>query len=56
MAVDSLSIAYGKDPNPGNDAEIRWAIHALFQQLENPSLYNADQFAAGLRRIGPMLR
>jgi len=56
MAMDSLYIAYGKDTKPANDAEIRDAINALFQQLENPSSYNADQFAAALRRIGPMIR
>jgi hypothetical protein len=38
-----------------NDAEVRGAINVLFQQLENPSSYNADQFAAALRRIRPML-
>jgi len=56
MAVDSLYIAYSKDPKPGNDAEIRAAINALFQQLENPSTYNADQFAAALRRVGTLVR
>jgi hypothetical protein len=56
MAMDSLYIAYSKDAKPVSDADIRTAINALFQQLENPSAYNADQFAAGLRRIGPMLR
>jgi len=55
MALDSLYIAYGKDTKPANDAEIRGAINVLFQQLENPSAYNADQFAAALRRIRPML-
>jgi hypothetical protein len=56
MAVDSLYIAYSKDTKPANDAEVRSAINALFQQLENPSAYNADQFAAALRRVGPMVR
>jgi hypothetical protein len=55
MAMDSLYIAYAKDTKPGNDAEVRGAINILFQQLENPSSYNADQFAAALRRIRPML-
>ena len=55
MALDSLYIAYGKDTKPANDGEIRAAINQLFQQLENPSAYNADQFAAALRRIRPML-
>jgi len=55
MALDSLYIAYAKDTRPTNDPEVRGAINALFQQLENPSAYNADQFAAALRRIRPML-
>ena len=55
MAMDSLYIAYAKDAKPANDAEIRTAINVLFQQVENPSAYNADQFAAALRRIRPML-
>jgi hypothetical protein len=56
MAMDSLYIAYSKDAKPGNAGEVRAAINELFRQLENPSAYNADQFAASLRRIGPMLR
>ena len=55
MAVDSLYIAYAKNSKPGNEAEIRAVINALFQQLENPSAYNADQFAAALRRLRPLL-
>jgi hypothetical protein len=55
MAMDSLYIAYVKDTKPANDAEVRTAINQLFQQLENPSAYNADQFAAALRRIRPMI-
>jgi len=55
MAVDSLYIAYSKNNKPANDAEIRAAINALFQQLENPSAYNADQFASVLRRLRPLL-
>src|SRR5215469_11932121 len=56
MALDSLYIAYGKQTNPGNATEVRAAINGLFQQLENPSAYNADQFAAGLRRVHELLR
>jgi len=56
MAVDSLYIAYSKDAKPGNAEGVRAAINVLFQQLENPSAYNADQFAASLRRIGTLLQ
>jgi hypothetical protein len=55
MALDSLYIAYSKDAKPSNDAEVRAAINALFQQLENPSAYNADQFASALRRLRPLI-
>jgi hypothetical protein len=55
MAVDSLYIAYSKDTKPGNDAQIRAAINALFQQLENPSSYNADRFTEALLRVGSLL-
>ncbi len=55
MALDSLYIAYSKDTKPADAAEVRAAINALFQQLENPSAYNANQFASALRRIRPFL-
>ena len=55
MALDSLYIAYSKQANPPNAAEVRAAINGLFQQLENPSAYNADQFASALRRIHDLL-
>jgi len=56
MALDSLYIAYSKEVKPANAAEVRAAINGLFQQLEIPSAYNADQFAAALRRIHELLR
>jgi hypothetical protein len=55
MAIDSLYIAYSKETKPKNAEEVRSAINGLFQQLENPSAYNADQFAAALRRLHGML-
>jgi hypothetical protein len=55
MAVDSLYIAYSKDAKPANAADVRAAINILFQQLENPSAYNADQFASALRHIRSLL-
>jgi cytochrome c554/c'-like protein len=56
MALDSLYIAYSRDTKPANAAEVRAAINGLFQQLENPSAYNADQFASALRRLHTMVR
>ena len=56
MAMDSLYIAYSKDAKPANAGEVRAAINGLFQQLENPSAYNADQFASALRKIRVLLQ
>jgi len=56
MALDSLYIAYSKQVQLPNAAEVRNAINGLFQQLENPSAYNADRFALALKRIGELLR
>jgi hypothetical protein len=56
MALDSLYIAYSKDAKPANATEVRAAINGLFQQLENPSSYNADQFASALRRIRTLIQ
>jgi hypothetical protein len=55
MAIDSLYIAYSKQAQPKNAEEVRVAINGLFQQLENPSSYNADQFTAALRHIHGLL-
>jgi hypothetical protein len=55
MAIDSLYISYSKEAKPANAEQVRDAINGLFQQLENPSAYNADQFASALRRIHAML-
>jgi Cytochrome c554 and c-prime len=56
MALDSLYIAYSKDVKPANADEVRGAINQLFAELENPSSYDADQFAASLRRIHTLLK
>ena len=56
MALDSLYIPYSREAKPANATEVRAAINGLFRQLENPSAYNADQFAGALRRIRPLLQ
>ena len=56
IAKDSLNIAYSKEAKPANSAEVRATINGLFQQLENPSAYNGDQFASALRRIRLLLQ
>lgn len=56
MAMDSFYIAYSKEAKPRNADEVRAAINAVFRELENPSDYNADQFAGSLHRIGTLLQ
>jgi hypothetical protein len=56
MALDSLSLAYVRnDPNAPNQIELRAAIKDLYQQFENPSAYNAPQFAAQLRKVAKLV-
>jgi hypothetical protein len=55
MALDSLSIGYGKNAKAANHQEMRTAINRLFQELQNPSAYNAPQFAAQLQKIRTLL-
>jgi hypothetical protein len=55
MALDSLYISYSKEAQPANGAEVRTVINGLFQQLENPSAYDADQFARALHRLRALL-
>ncbi|MES2390159.1 MAG: hypothetical protein V4555_00860, partial [Acidobacteriota bacterium] len=54
MTVDSLYIAQAKAGS--TSAETRSAIDALFKLVNNPSAYNAPQFAAQLKRVRSTLR
>jgi hypothetical protein len=56
MALDSLFIAYSKTEKVANAQEIRAALNALFQQLENPSNYNPADFARQMRRTGSLIK
>ena len=56
MALDSLFIAYSTEAKPADAAEVRAAINALFQQLENPSYFEPEPFAAQMRKIGALVR
>jgi cytochrome c554/c'-like protein len=52
MALDSLSLVYVKnDPDAPNQTELRSAIKDLYAQFDNPSAYNAPQFAAQMRKV-----
>lgn len=55
MALDSLFIAYSKNSKLGNDAQIRAAINRLFRQLDDPSAYNAFQFAAAMKSLNAQI-
>ncbi|HTC63152.1 MAG TPA: multiheme c-type cytochrome [Candidatus Saccharimonadales bacterium] len=56
MALDSLFIAYSRTEKIANAAEVRAAINALFQQLENPSNYTPSDFAKQMRKVGSLLK
>ncbi len=49
MTIDSLYIAQAKAGGPNTDT--RAAIDGLFKLVNNPSAYNAPQFAAQLRKV-----
>jgi hypothetical protein len=54
MSVDSLYIATAKDGQMR--PETRAAIDRLFQQVKNPSAYNAPMFAAQMKQVAASLR
>jgi hypothetical protein len=55
MALDSLFIAGAKNAQLAHSREIRAAINDLFAQLENPSAYNPNDFARGMRKVNGLL-
>jgi hypothetical protein len=55
MALDSLFIAYTKNGKLGDDAAIRAGINGLFQQLDDPSLFNGFKFAAAMKNLSSLL-
>ena len=55
MALQSLYLAYASQTRATNDTQIRAALRALFQQVENPSSYNAPKFADQMRALGTLL-
>lgn len=55
MALDSLFVAYKQNVNMANERELRAAIDQLFQQLDNPSAYNAPRFAAQMQKVSALL-
>ena len=55
MALDSLSRAYAKNEQVANQEELRAAINELFQQLANPSAYNAPKFAMQMQKVAKLV-
>ena len=55
MVLQSLYTALATQTKPGNDAQIRSSLRALFDQVENPSTYNAFRFAAQMRALNGLL-
>jgi Cytochrome c554 and c-prime len=56
MAIQSLFVAYDRDQKLGNSAEVRAAITALFELLENPSSYDPARFARQMQQVNALLR
>ena len=56
MVLDSLFAAYSLNARLEKAGEIRAAIHALFEQLDDPSAYNAPKFARQMRAVNELLR
>ncbi len=56
MAIQSLFVAYQRNVKLENSAEIRTAISALFQDLQDPSAYDPARFAGKMRAVNALLR
>jgi uncharacterized protein (DUF3084 family) len=56
MVLDSLFVAYSMNTKVDNAEQIRTAIHGLFQQLNDPSSYNAPRFAQQMRALNDLIR
>lgn len=55
MTLQSLYLAYASQARTANDTQIRASLKALFQQVENPSGYNAPKFADAMRAVSLVL-
>jgi hypothetical protein len=55
MAIQSLFVAYERNEKLARSSEIRAAITALFQELQNPSAYDPTRFANRLRQVNTLL-
>ena len=55
MALDSLDVALCEESAARRARSCRSSIDGLFKQLNNPSAYNAPQFAAQLQKVRAQL-
>jgi hypothetical protein len=55
MSLDSLAVAYKQNSKDPMDPALRESIQSLFQQLDNPSAYNAPRFAAQMQKVSAVL-
>jgi hypothetical protein len=55
MSLDSLFTVYKQNAKNLDEAETKAAISGLFQQLDDPSAYNAPRFAAQMQKVSALL-
>jgi hypothetical protein len=55
MSLDSLFAVYRQNAGKFDEAETKSAINGLFQQLDDPSAYNAPRFAAQMQKVSALL-
>jgi hypothetical protein len=55
MSLHSLYDAYRVNTRQADDQQVQAALNSLFQQLNDPSAYNAPRFAAGMQRVSALL-
>lgn len=55
MALDALYITYARNTNATNDQALRDAIKGLFDRVQNPSAYNAFNFAQQMQVVNGLL-
>lgn len=56
MALNSLFLSYSRNVKMASETDLRAAIGGLYQQLQNPSAYDAYQFSAQLHKVNALLR
>ena len=54
MALDTIFLCYEKQA--GSHPAVRAAIDALFQEVNNPSAYNAPRFSSQMHKVNAALR